>query len=181
MDKPTLNELIERSKRNDQKSFRIIVETHQSMIYSLAFRIMCNEEEAKDIVQETFIKVWLNLSGFDLEKKFSTWIYSIAAHLCLDKLKSKKRHFSVELTDTNLNDLVSVENAEQKLLNTELGNIILALTNGLTPKQKIVFTLRDLEGMEVAEIEEITGNSAKKIKSNLFLARQNIRQKLEKY
>jgi len=181
MDKPTLNELIKRSKQNDPKSFRIIVETHQSLIYSLAFRIMCNEEEAKDIVQETFIKVWLNLSKFDLERKFSTWVYAITAHLCLDKLKSKKCHFAIELTDTNLNDFISVENAEQKLLNAELGKIILALTNDLTPKQKIVFTLRDLEEMEVAEIEEITGLSAKKIKSNLFLARQNIRQKLEKY
>ena len=181
MNKPTLNELIEQSKQNDPKSFRIIVETHQSLVYSLAFRIMCNEEEAKDIVQETFIKVWLNLSGFDPEKKFSTWIYSIAAHLCLDKLKSKKRRFQAEAIDKNLYDVATSENADQKLLNSELGSLILALTNNLTPKQKIVFTLRDLEELEVAEIEEITGLSAKKIKSNLFLARQTIRQKLENY
>ncbi len=181
MDKATLNELIERSKANDQKSFRIIVEAHQSMIYSLAFRMMCNEEEAKDIVQETFIKVWLNLSRFNQDKKFSTWLFSITAHLCLDRLKSWKRHFQIEFLETKLHDIATTEDADQCLMNNELGELILALTNDLTPKQRLVFTLRDLEEIDVAEVEEITGLSAKKIKSNLFLARQNIRQKLERY
>jgi RNA polymerase sigma-70 factor (ECF subfamily) len=142
---------------------------------------MCNEEEAKDIVQETFIKVWLNLASYNVEKKFSTWIYAIAAHLCLDRLKSKKSHYPVESIDKALNNFVTVENVEQKLINAELGNIILALTNELTPKQKIVFTLRCLEELEIEEIIQITGMTAGKIKSNLFLARQTIRQKLEKY
>jgi len=181
MDKPTLNELIELSKRNDQKSFRIIVEAHQYMVYSLAFRIMCNEEEAKDIVQETFIKVWLNLSGFDLEKKFSTWVYAITTHLCLDKLKSLKQRFKSESLNENVNILISSENADKKLIDSELGEVILSLTNELTPKQKIVFTLRYFEDLEMDEIVEITGLTPEKIKGNLYLARQAIRTKIERY
>jgi RNA polymerase sigma-70 factor, ECF subfamily len=180
-DKSTINELIAASKRNDASSFRKIVESYQAMIYSLAFRLMCNEEEAKDVVQETFMRVWMNLSSYESDKKFSTWVYAIATNLCLDMLKSAKRNFQVNSNDTTLFNLVSSENIEQKLINSELAEIILTLTDELTPKQKIVFTLRYLEELEVDEIIQITGMTADKIKSNLFLARLTIRQKLEKY
>jgi RNA polymerase sigma-70 factor, ECF subfamily len=181
MDDATLNDLIESSKRNDEKSFRKIVEGYQSMVYSLAFRLLCNEEEAKDTVQDTFIRVWMNLTKYNPTHKFSTWLYTIASNLCLDKLKSSKHYIQSFAIDEKLNNLISSENVEQKLINSELGEIILALTNELTPKQKIVFTLRYLEDLEVEEIVKITSLSPEKIKSNLFLARQTIRQKLEKY
>lgn len=179
MDKSTLTDLITSSKRNDEKAFRQIVECYQSMIYSLAFRILCNEEEAKDIVQETFIKVWVNLSGYQADKKFSTWLYAIATNLCLDKLKSSKHRYQTGTMDETLNNLISSEDIEQTFINSELGDIILRLTNELTPKQKIVFTLRYLQELEIAEIVQITNLSPTKIKSNLFLARQTIRRKLE--
>jgi len=181
MDKSTLDNLIEASKRNDANSFRKIVESYQAMIYSLAFRLMCDDEEAKDVVQETFIRVWTNLQAYKADKKFSTWIYAIATNLSLDKLKSTKRNIQKNSVDETLCNLVSSENIEQRLINSELAGIILELTNTLTPKQKIVFTLRYLEDLEVEEIIQITGMNAGKIKSNLFLARQAIRQKLEKY
>ena len=78
MDTSTLNDLIDRCKQKDEKAFRPIVESYQTMIYSVAFRVLCNEEEAKDIVQETFLRVWMNLAKFQKDKKFSTWIYAIA-------------------------------------------------------------------------------------------------------
>lgn len=179
MDKSTLNELIASSKLNDQKAFRKIVECYQYMIYSLAFRLLCNEEEAKDTVQETFIKVWLNLSAYKTDKKFSTWIYAIASNLCLDKLKSLKHLYQSTTIDEKIYILISNENVEQAIINTELGEIILRLTNELTPKQKMVFTLRYLEELEIDEIIQITGMTSEKIKSNLYLARQTIRRKLE--
>ena len=179
MDKSSLNNLIASCKRNDQKAFREIVECYQSMIYSLSFRMLCNEEEARDTVQETFIKVWVNLSSYQSDKKFSTWIYTIATNLCLDKLKSSKHHKYSGSIDDKISELISSENIEQAIINAELGEIILRLTGELTPKQKIVFTLRYLEEIEMQEIIEITGMTAEKIKSNLFLARQTIRRKLE--
>lgn len=178
MDKCNLNELIEASKRNDNNAFREIVENYQSMIYSLCFRLMCDEEEAKDTVQETFIRVWMNLRRYNPERKFSTWIYTIATNLCFDKLKASKTHLQIKAIDETLNDLMSSDNIEQDLINAELVHLIVALTDTLTPKQKIVFTLRDLEALEIDEVCQITGLSAKQIKSNLFLARQAIRNKL---
>jgi RNA polymerase sigma-70 factor, ECF subfamily len=180
MDQNTLNEWIVRSKQHDGNAFRQLVECHQSMIYSLAYRLLCNEEEAKDAVQETFIKVWLNLKGFDSSRKFSTWVYAIATNLCYDKLKSSK-HFSKCLPAETMSEVLSSDDAEKKMIHAELGALIATLTDKLTPKQKIVFTLSDLEDLETEEIIQITGMSASQIKSNLFLARQALRTKLNNY
>jgi len=177
----TVNLWVEQSLQNDEKAFRKIVESYQSMVYSLVFRLLCNEDEAKDMVQETFIKVWIHLNKYNREMKFSTWIYAVATNLCLDKLKSKNNKNKTQSFSNTLTELISGDRADEKLLNTELAETIEALTNHLTPKQRIVFTLRYIEELEVEEIVQITGMSSGKIKSNLFLARQNIREKLENY
>lgn len=177
MENKNINELIKKSLQNDRNAFRQIVESYQTMIFSLTFRVLGNEEDAKDIVQDTFLKVWIHLKDFNPQQKFTTWIYKIASNLCIDKLK-RKRLITTDCYETLLN-VVTTENLEEKLTNQELGNIILSLTNELSPKQKIVFTLRYLEDIEVEEIKDITGLSAEKIKSNLYLAKQTIRKKLE--
>jgi len=176
----TLNELITRCKHNDGNAFRQLVECHQPMLYSLAFRLLCNEEEAKDAVQESFIKVWLNLKSFDTSRKFSTWVYAIATNLCYDKLKSGK-HFSKCLPAETLNEVLSIDDVEKKMIDAELGALIATLTDELTPKQKIVFILSDLEYLSTEEIVQISGMTASQIKSNLFLARQALRKKLKNY
>jgi len=181
MNQSNLYDLIEASKRQDGNAFRTIVEHYQSMVYSLAFRLLCNEEDAKDAVQETFVRVWMNLSRYDAGKKFSTWVYAIATHLCYDKLKFSKQHYGEISIDETVKGILSSENVEQQLINSELISLIVALTGTLTPKQKIVFTLRDLEELDMEEVIQITGMSAQKVKSNLYLARQAIRSKLNNY
>ncbi len=180
MDQNTLKELIARSRHNDGNAFRQLVEGHQSMVYSLTYRLLCNQDDARDAVQETFIKVWLNLKGFDTNRKFSTWVYAIAANLCYDRLKSGK-HFSRKLPAEVLNDLISNEDVEKKMMDAELGALIATLTEELTPKQKLIFTLSDLEDLPTDEIVQITGMTTSQIKSNLFLARQTLRSKLNRY
>ena len=181
MDQTLVIELIERSRKNDTRAFRQLVEAHQGMIYSVAFRMLCDENEAKDVVQDTFIKLWMNLSQFNADKKLSTWLYSIATNLCLDQLKSSRRKHSLNIPVDELLDYCNGNDFEEDFLGKETARVILTLTNELTPKQKLVFTLRYLEEMEVTEIVEITGLSAGKIKSNLYLARQTIVKKLENY
>jgi RNA polymerase sigma-70 factor (ECF subfamily) len=176
----TVKELIILSRQNDARAFRKLVEAYQSMVYRLAFRLLCNDEDAKDVVQETFIRVWKHLDSFNTELKFSTWLYSITAHQCYDILKKTKQKYSLRIDGENrIREFISNENTEEKLINAELSYIISPLTLELTPKQKLVFTLSDLEGLETEEIKSITGLSAAKIKSNLYLARQYIRKKVE--
>lgn len=180
MHQSTVTELINLSRQEDSQAFRKLVEAHQSMVYTLAFRLLCNDEDAKDIVQETFIKVWKHLGNFNTELKFSTWLYTIAANQCYDKLKKAKHNYILRLDDPNvISEFISNENIEKTMINTELALFISSLTSNLTPKQKLVFTLRDLEGLEIEEIISITSLSAAKIKSNLYLARQFIRKKIE--
>jgi RNA polymerase sigma-70 factor, ECF subfamily len=180
MQQSTLNELVVLSRQNDARAFRQLVEAHQAMVFTLAFRLLCNEDDARDIVQESFIRVWKNLNRFNTSMKFTTWLYTIATNLCYDKLKSEKRNTTIRLTNQNvLNGFISDENMEKTIINAELAQIITSLTNELTPKQKLVFTLSDLEGLGTDEITAITGLSAAKIKSNLFLARQFLRKRLE--
>lgn len=175
--------LIEECRKNDHLAFQKLVEMHQNMVFRLAFRLLCNTEEAKDIVQETFIRVWRNLNKFDVQQKFTTWLFKITSNLCYDKLKSTKyriNNHSVDLDDSNILEPFSADDIEGDYMNNELIKKIKMLTTELTPKQKLVFTLRDLEGLEISEIISITGQTAKKIKSNLYLARNQIRDRIEK-
>jgi RNA polymerase sigma-70 factor (ECF subfamily) len=181
MEEQFIHLIIEKSKQGDEKAFRQLVEHYQYMIYTVSFRLLCNEEDARDITQETFIRTWTNLGTYHPDKKFSTWIYSIASHLCLDRLKAPSRNMEASPTDDALMRLMAVDDVEKQLINDELCNIIRFLTQKLTPKQRIVFTLHDLEGLELNEVIEITGMTKEKIKSNLYLARQFMRQRLEKY
>lgn len=181
MDQETIKRLIDLITGGDQTSFRELVEAHQSFVYATAFRIMCDQYDTEDIVQETFIRVWKNLHRFNNEMQFSTWLYKIAVNLCYDKIKSNKRHrnrISFDLEKSIILNQPSLENTETWIINREYADIIRYLCNGLTPKQKLVFTLIELEERSVEEISEITGLTRQKIKSNLYCARQNIRKKL---
>ncbi|MDL2222988.1 sigma-70 family RNA polymerase sigma factor [Bacteroidales bacterium OttesenSCG-928-M11] len=180
IDKSSLNKLITASRQKDEKAFRLIVEEFQSLVYSISFRLLCNEDEAKDITQETFIRVWINLNKYNSKQKFSTWLYTIATNLCLDKLKRQKYFQKNDMSETILTTIAIKDDTEEKILNQELLDLISSFTQELTPKQKIVFTLRYLEELEIEEIKQITGMSSEKIKSNLFLAKKNIQNKIEK-
>ncbi len=168
--------LIERSKAGDQTAFRRLVELHQSMVFRLAFRLLCNEEDARDATQEAFIRAWTRLRSFDTSRTFSTWIYAITSNYCLDRLKAAKRWESFETE--NLKEALNPETPETLLLNRELGEKIRLLTSELSPKQKLIFTLSALEDLSVPEIVQITGMTRHQIKSNLHFARKKIKKQL---
>lgn len=174
--------IIQRCQRNDYSAFALLVEQYRDMIFRLVFRMICDEEEAKDITQDVFVKIWLSLDSYNGDYRFSTWIYRIACNACYDFLRSQ-RHIQassfVDLSDSDVK-LSSGEDIEQVLDNKALVELILRYTEELTPKQKMVFMLRDVEELEVKEVQEITGLSAEKIKSNLYQARKQIRLKMEK-
>jgi RNA polymerase sigma-70 factor (ECF subfamily) len=169
MDQQTVKLLISHSKHGDTASFRKLVEFHQPFAYAAAFRLLCNDYEAEEIVQEAFIRVWKHLKDFKV------------VNLCYDKIKANKAHHSLmqyDLESSVILNQSSSENIEANLINHDLAQIIWFFTGELTPRQKLVFTLTELEGFSAEEITLITGMSADKIKSNLYCARQNIKNKL---
>ncbi|MBQ4211041.1 MAG: sigma-70 family RNA polymerase sigma factor [Prevotella sp.] len=89
------NDIINKCKSGDKEAFRQIIQTYQQMIYSLALKMLCDEDEAKDIVQETFIRVWQSFQRYDTRKDMATWIYTIASRLCIDRSRNRKRIVSL--------------------------------------------------------------------------------------
>ena len=179
MDQKKIQELISRSQQEDAVAFSLLVSTFQPLVFRLAFRLLCDEDEAKDMVQETFVKVWLALGKYNGECRFSTWLYKITCNACYDRLRSL-RHSSLnnEFAFSDSINLASDDNIEISLSNRQLKELILRYTNELPPQQKLVFMLRDVEELEVIEVQTITGLSPEKIKSTLYLARKNIRNKM---
>jgi len=181
MNQEKIDNLIGRCKEHDTTAFRQLVETCQPYVFRLAFRLLCDEEDAKDIVQETLIRVWQHLHRYNEKMRFSTWLYKIACNLCYDRLRAMKREPSNPKTSVELSDIeVSDEwDTEQSVINRNLREWITKLTDNLSPKQRLIFTLRDLEGLELEEVEKITGMGRAKIKSNLYLARKQIKEELK--
>lgn len=179
-----LNEIIDRCNHGDLSAYRAVVEEYQGYAYAVAFRTICDEEDAKDIVQETFIRVWNNLNKYNSTVKFTTWLYTIVTNLCYDKLRSKKRTQAVLLNEADIFMIASTdinENPEKLLTNNELASIIEKFTEELPPKQKMIFVLRDLQGLNIQEVCEILHLSKSSVKTNLVYARKYLRQKLEPF
>jgi len=176
-----LVQLIEDAQKGNITAFEKIVTYHQSYAYAIAFRFLCDEDDAEDVVQESFIRIWNHLHDFDSKMKFTTWMYKIVVNLCYDKAKSNKRRMSVfaRLNDNfSQDDCIENTDIERDLTNKETVALIKHIADGLSEKQRMIFLLRDIQDLTIEEVAVITGMSESAIKTNLFFARQNIRKKL---
>lgn len=190
MEQPTnepaqnLSENLERCLNGDMNAFRPIVEEHQQYVFSIALRMLSDEEEANDVVQDSFIRVWKNLSFYRPTMKFTTWLYTIVTRLCYDKLRARRRIRTRRLEEIDaslLASLASEHNPEQLYTNKELVQTMSILTEELPHQQKFVFVLRDLEGFSVREVSEMLNVSEGSVKTNLVYARRYLRQRLEPF
>ena len=175
----TERDIITRCQQGDKEAFRWVVQTHQRMLFSLALKMLCDEEEAKDAVQDTFIRVWQRIREYDSDKAFTTWIYTIASRLCLDRLKRMSRIIAMPDDEMVVRRFATESDSQRVLENQEWVSIVRTMAEGLSDKQRLVFTLCQLEGLTSEEAEEITGLDAKQIKSNLYVARQTVRKRLK--
>ena len=173
--------IIERVKKGDQSAFRLIVEEYQQIAFSMAFRILCDEEEARDVVQESLIKTWQKIDTYDMNQKFSSWLNKIVANTAIDRMRQIKRHNLVNLEKViSTIDRMNLENTRMDIENKEIARLIRWMADGLPEKQQVVFILRDLQGVDSAEVQQILNMSATTVKSNLYHARIAIREKLLK-
>ena len=140
--------------------------------------MLCDEEEAKDMVQETLIRVWQSIRTYNPEKPFTTWIYTIASRLCLDRLKRMSRIVAMPDDELVVRRFATESDSQRVLENQEWVSIVRTMAEGLSDKQRLVFTLCQLEGLSSEEAQEITGLDARQVKSNLYVARQTIRKRL---
>ncbi len=169
-------------KNGDRNAFRDLMNGYSDFAFRVAFRILNEEKEAQDVVQESFIRVWEKIESFKIEKNFSNWLYRIIVNKCYDALrKNKIILLHLDAQQWEYNKLESDENPEQELNNKELGIMIRTLTKNLSHKQKVVFILSELEDLSHDVIAEITDMTKTSIKSNLNHARRNIGEVLKKH
>jgi len=174
--------LIGRCQRNEEGAFRRLVEEHQRYVFSLAFRVLRDEDDARDVVQETFIRVWKNLPAYDPRAKFTTWLYTITVRLASDLLKSKTRRQRQFLTSGpgKSQDPAGATGEDMHIVNRDLAANIKALAGKLPPKQQMVFVLRDIQDLTVVEVAQILSMSASAVKTNLCYARRYIRTHMQR-
>ncbi|HJN06785.1 MAG TPA: sigma-70 family RNA polymerase sigma factor [Bacteroidales bacterium] len=172
---------IDKARNGDKEAFGHLVKAHQQYAFNLAFRIVCNEEEARDVVQDSFIKIWKNIKLYNPDIKFTTWMYNIVTNTAIDYLRATKKVDLVNIDDFHEKlTKVSTDNPETKLYNQEIGQLIHSISDTLPEKQRLVFVLRDLQGMNSAETSDVLDLSITSVKSNLYLARRVIKEKLLK-
>lgn len=176
-------ELIEQCRGGNFTNFRKLVELTSPFAFSVALRMLGDDALARDVVQETLITIWQKMEMIKSAEVYKTWIYRIVVNKCYDHMRKRKRNpeFNAnETTWTIISNTVS-QGPDTKLENSDISKIITVLTQKLSPKQKAVFVLSDLEGMTNDEISEITGLSKSAVKANLYHARKSISEKVEKY
>ncbi len=174
-------EIIRKATEGNAEAFRLIVSQHQPLLYSVAYRFLGNGQDAEDMVQEAFIRLWKNLSKYRADVKLSTWLYKIVVNLCLDVLKSSHRRHQENLVEIKEKSKMNYSSADDEMNIRELHELIQEAASELTPRQKAVFILRDLEEMNVEEVGKILSMSPGNIKSNLYYARRQMSEKLKQY
>lgn len=170
--------VIQRCIAGDKAAFREIVIAYQRLLFGVAFKMLCDEDEAKDILQESFIHIWQHLEDYDQQRNFGSWVYGITVHLCLDRLRQKDRWGEMPEDEELLAQFADDPEPDRQLENSELAGVIRGLVSRLSDQQRIAFTLVHLENLTVAEASTVSGIPADKLKSNLYVARQNIRKQL---
>jgi len=166
---------IREAQAGNKRSFSRLVEAYQRPVYNLTYRMLSSPEEAEDAAQETFLRAYARLAQYDTNHKFSTWLFSIANHHCIDRLR-KRRAIYVSIDDNPV--LENLEHAdpqpEADVLSKELAAELQKLLDKLDPDYRTPLVLRYWEDCSYEEIAETMGLTVSAVKSRLFRARKQI-------
>ena len=178
-------EIINKVLAGDHNAFGSLVETYQDRVYNLALRMCGNPDDAMDLSQEAFFRAWRGLSGFQQECAFSTWLFRLAANVCLDWLRAKKRRPTVSLTVADEDgDEVQMDvpdpckGPEELLMAAEDRSALTQAMNELPVEYREILTLRAINDMSYTEIAETLKLREGTVKSRLARARIMLRKKL---
>ncbi len=177
-------EFIAKIKQGDDSAFEELVRKYQNYIFRLAFSMVKNEEDAKELTQEVFIKVYTSIQGFTGRSSLSTWLYRITYNLCLDYIKKnrKKRLMTQSLDDNENIELLSLKadthTPEEALEAAEIRADIKEGLKTLPQEQRILIEFKDILGLSYEEILEVTGLKSGTLKSRLFRGRLTLKNYL---
>jgi len=177
--------LIRAAQKGDRDAFERLVQAYDRSVLGLALNVLRSTEDAYDIYQEAFLRVYKNLHQFRFDCSFHTWLYRIVTNLCLDHLRKRKvrreEQAVVETEDGPRDRLEQVReeralgDPQRSLLNRQLGARMEAALAGLTAKERMVFELRHYQGMRLRAVGEALGTTEEAAKTCLFRATQKMR------
>ena len=182
---PQVDSLIRAAQRGDQDAFEQLVRAYDQSVLRLAMNLLRSPEDARDVYQEAFLRVYRNLHTFRFDCSFHTWLYRIVTNICLDQLRKRKvrkeESAVVETGDGSLDRMETFEedsadsNPERSMWNLQLKQRIDTALQDLTPRERMVFELRHYQGLRLRNIGEMLGTTEEAAKNCLFRATQKMR------
>ena len=168
--------LIEKAKNGNEGAFSILVNKYHPRVYASLFSFTKSKEDSEDLSQQTFIKVWQQLSSFRGDSAFFTWVYRIAINLAKNFVASsgfKKQKINTSIEKAEI-DVSSFEDIESAVIHEESLNEIKNFINTMPESLKTAFTLREVEGKSYEDISVITDTPIGTVRSRIFRARESI-------
>ena len=176
---------VSKARSGDPEAYRVLVDRHSRPLFRLAFRMTGNEQDAEDVVQESFLRAYRQLSKFDERASFGTWLYRIASNCSLDLVRSRKRRSEQMVTpDSEQDDPVAVVPAvdptpERAAFSGEVRERVAAAMEELSATERTAFVLRHFEGMCIEEVSRVLECQPGAAKHSVFRAVQKLRRALE--
>ncbi len=176
--------LIRKAQAGDTEAFHRLVSLYDNQVMSLAIRVLQNEQDAEDLYQEVFMKVFMNIRKFRFESDFFTWLYRITMNSAFNFKKRMRKHYYVEKgteqDETGL-DWIPDPDASRGNSPRELQTAVMKAVDTLPQKQRTVFVLKHLENLKIKDIASILGCAEGTVKKYLFRAMEKLRADLEEY
>ncbi len=184
----TDGELIQRCREKDLSALGELFHRYQEKIYNLAYRIMGSREDAEDLVQDVFVKVYESAEQYQEKASFSTWLYRVAVNLSIDRLRKKKRERLDPLENPDTEEDVSLIDAlpaddpspEELAIAREKKERIQSVLEEVDSRYRTIIILRDLEALSYSEIAAILGCSIGTVRSRLHRGRRLLKEKFKK-
>lgn len=183
-----IKERINQVLKGNQNAFGDIVDLFKDKVFQLCYRMLGNRHEAEDLAQEAFVKAYINIRSFNIQMKFSTWLYRIATNLCIDRLRKKKPDYylDAEIAGTEgltMHAQIASENElpEEKLEHIELQESIQEEIMRLPEKYRSVIILKYIEELSLKEMSEILDLPIGTIKTRIHRGREALRKQLCHY
>lgn len=178
--------IVGRARAGDADAFRVLVERHSRSLFRLAFRMTGNQQDAEDVVQESFLRAYRQLGNFDERASFGTWMYRIAANCSLDMVRARKRRNDrVAPTDGDqmedpMAQLASDDPSPERMtLSGEVRERVAEAMEELSPTERTAFVLRHFEGMRMEEVSRVLDCQPGAAKHSVFRAVQKLRRALD--
>jgi RNA polymerase sigma-70 factor (ECF subfamily) len=172
-------ELVRLLQSGDMGAFDQLFNRHKELVYNVARKMMGNEDDALDLLQEVFLRAYQKIGKFEPNPaSFSTWLYRLTVNLCIDELRKRKKSATIVPLEEGLSEM-QADTSEDNAISRDVERQVYKALDSLKEKERAIVILKDLEGLTYKEIAEVFKCSVGRVKSRLHEARQKLKTILE--